>query len=77
LLQSSGITAWHDYRSLSAIRYLRYSLASINSHLNAFLDELLVKLRTACDIHLQRGLSIQGRATVINTILFEVFMNID
>ncbi|KAG2216959.1 hypothetical protein INT45_007394 [Circinella minor] len=69
LLQSAGITAWHDYHSLSAIRYLRYPLASTNPQLNAFLDGLLVKLQTACDIHIQRGLSIQGRATVINTLI--------
>ena len=69
LLQSADITAWHDYHSLSAIRYLRYPLVSTNSQLNAFLDSLLVKLRTACDIHYQRGLSIQGRATVINTLI--------
>ncbi|KAI7848072.1 hypothetical protein BDC45DRAFT_419252, partial [Circinella umbellata] len=69
LLQSADINAWHDYRSLSAVRYLGYPLASTSSQLNAFLDGLLVKLQTASDIHLQRGLSIQGRSTVINTLI--------
>ncbi|KAI7855430.1 hypothetical protein BDC45DRAFT_424540, partial [Circinella umbellata] len=68
-LQSAGINAWHDYRSLSAVRYLGYPLTSTNSQLHAFLEGLLVKLRTASDMHLQRGLSVQGRSTVINTLI--------
>ena len=69
LLQSAGISAWHDYRSLSAVRYLGFPLVSTSSLLNAFLDGLLVKLQIACDIHLQRRLSIRGRSTVINTLI--------
>ena len=69
LLRSADITAWHDYRSLSAVRYLGYPLASTASQLNVFLDGLLVKIKTACDIHLQRGLSVQGRSTVVNTLI--------
>ncbi|KAG2213760.1 hypothetical protein INT45_001415 [Circinella minor] len=44
LLQSVDINAWHDYHSLSAVRYLGYPLASTSSQLNAFLDGLLITL---------------------------------
>ena len=73
LLRLAGINAWHDYRPLSSIRYLGYPLASTSSQLSAFLEGLLVKLRIACDIHQQRGLSIQGRSTVINTLIYPRF----
>ncbi|KAG1464209.1 hypothetical protein G6F56_005130 [Rhizopus delemar] len=64
------ITSWHDRSSPSALIYLGYPVYSSVVQRNQFIDQLLLKVKTACDIHSSRSLSIRGRVAVLNTLIF-------
>ncbi|KAG1469191.1 hypothetical protein G6F56_003395 [Rhizopus delemar] len=64
------ITSWHDRSSPSALIYLGYPVYSSVVQRNQFIDQLLLKVKTAYDIHSSRSLSIRGRVTVLNTLIF-------
>ncbi|KAG1136289.1 hypothetical protein G6F37_012120 [Rhizopus arrhizus] len=57
-LLSHGISHWHDNRSLEQLVYLGFPLSSNISQRNIFLEKLLSKIRSACNIHSQRPLSL-------------------
>lgn len=50
--------------------YLGYPVYTSAAQRNSFVDQLLLKVQTACTLHTQRSLSIRGRVTVLNTMLF-------
>ncbi|KAG1493481.1 hypothetical protein G6F47_012877 [Rhizopus delemar] len=64
-----GITQWHNRLSVESLIYLGYPLMHSNAHHNWFQSHLIAKISRACDIHKQCDLSIQGRATVLNTLI--------
>ncbi|KAF1797710.1 hypothetical protein V8B55DRAFT_1314402, partial [Mucor lusitanicus] len=63
------ITSWHDATSAFPVRYLGFPLYTSVAQRNSFLDQLLAKVRVGCQIHKQRGLSVRGRATVLNSLV--------
>ncbi|KAG1391439.1 hypothetical protein G6F60_012567 [Rhizopus arrhizus] len=68
-LLSHGISHWHDNRSLEPLVYLGFPLSSNLSQRNSFLEKLLSKIRSACNMHSQRSLSVRGRVTILNTLI--------
>ncbi|KAG1093831.1 hypothetical protein G6F40_012613 [Rhizopus arrhizus] len=63
------ITHWHDRSSTLPATYLGYPLYSSISQRNEHLSPLLGQIKTACQLHSQRLLSVRGRATVLNTLV--------
>ncbi|KAI7849279.1 hypothetical protein BDC45DRAFT_593819 [Circinella umbellata] len=41
-----------------------------------FLDQLIQKIKSACDIHSQRSLSISGRATIVNVLILSTLWHV-
>ena len=68
-LTDSQINQWHDARSHTPVRYLGYPLFSSVRQRDLFLNEMLEKIRQACQIHACRGLSVRGRVTVLNSLI--------
>ncbi|KAG1258817.1 hypothetical protein G6F68_008538 [Rhizopus microsporus] len=67
---SPPITSWHDKSALSPLIYLGYPVYSSVTQRNQFVDQLLTKVKLSCQIHSQRSLSIRGRMTVLNTLIY-------
>ncbi|CEP08875.1 hypothetical protein [Parasitella parasitica] len=68
-LHRHNITSWHDARSPSPVRYLGFPLYTSIAQRDVFLKQLLETIQQGCLIHQQRGLSVRGRATVLNSLL--------
>ncbi|ORE02522.1 hypothetical protein BCV72DRAFT_215073, partial [Rhizopus microsporus var. microsporus] len=64
------ITSWHDKTSPQPLVYLGYPVYTSIAQRNSFVDQLLLKAQIACTLHSQRSLSIRGRVTVLNALLF-------
>ncbi|GAN02111.1 hypothetical protein MAM1_0017c01551 [Mucor ambiguus] len=64
-----NITSWHDARSPSPVRYLGFPLYTSITQRQVFLEQLLEKVRQGCLIHQQRGLSVGGWSTVLNSLI--------
>ncbi len=69
-LCAAGITSWHDRSSPSPLRYLGYPLCSSVSQRNVAFSRLADSIRVSCSLHSQRQLSIRGRATVLNSLIY-------
>lgn len=70
LLASHSISTWHDRSSPSPLRYLGFQLYSNLTQRNFAFTTLLQSLRNICHLYMQRNLSLRGRVTVINTLIF-------
>jgi hypothetical protein len=68
-LTSLNISSWHDCRSSSPVIYLGFPLCSSTRQRDSFLQLLLDKIASACQIHKQRSLSVRGRSTVVNSLI--------
>lgn len=64
------ISFWHDKISQQLLIYLGYPVYTSVSQRNMFIDQLLLKIIMACDIHSQWSLSTRGRVTVLNALIF-------
>ncbi|KAG1174274.1 hypothetical protein G6F70_008742 [Rhizopus microsporus] len=62
LLQSYGVTEWHDSTPSEPLTYLGYPL------LQSYQQRILEKVSKACNTLKQRSLSIRGSATVLNVL---------
>lgn len=69
-LLSQDIPSWHDRSSVSPLTYLGYPICSSITQRNVAYSQLYNKIKSACLIHSQRSLSIRGRATVLNSLLY-------
>ncbi|KAG1029834.1 hypothetical protein G6F25_012277 [Rhizopus arrhizus] len=69
-LITQNIHSWHDCRSTDSLIYLGYPVYSSTSRRNLFVDQLTNKIALSCQIHSQRNLSIRGRVTVLNCLIF-------
>ncbi|KAG1442792.1 hypothetical protein G6F56_010922 [Rhizopus delemar] len=69
-LVSNNILSWHDCKSTEALIYLGYPVYTSVSQRNHFVDQLINKIEISCHIHSQRNLSIRGRVTVLNSLIF-------
>ncbi|KAG0775157.1 hypothetical protein G6F22_013513 [Rhizopus arrhizus] len=69
-LITQNIHSWHDCRSTDSLIYLGYPVYSSTSQRNLFVDQLTSKIALSCQIHSQRNLSIRGRVTVLNCLIF-------
>ncbi|KAG1533924.1 hypothetical protein G6F51_012371 [Rhizopus arrhizus] len=69
-LITQNIHSWHDCRSTDSLIYLGYPVYSSTSQRNLFVDQLTNKIALSCQIHSQRNLSIRGRVTVLNCLIF-------
>jgi len=70
LLTSHGITAWHDRTSSTPLIYLGYPICSSHTQRNFAYQQLYNTINTATQIHSQRHLSIRGRVTVLNSLIY-------
>ncbi|CEP14639.1 hypothetical protein [Parasitella parasitica] len=70
LLTANGIHAWHDRTSLTPLIYLGYNICSNITQRNVAYQKLYDSIRNAVHIHSQCQLSIRGRATVINRLIY-------
>ncbi|KAG0169397.1 hypothetical protein DFQ29_009697, partial [Apophysomyces sp. BC1021] len=66
----------HDCRAPQALVYLGFPLVSSTLQRDTFLEKLLQKIKHACNIHRQRRLSVLGRATVLNTLIFSTLWHV-
>ncbi|ORE10038.1 hypothetical protein BCV72DRAFT_189348, partial [Rhizopus microsporus var. microsporus] len=60
---------WHDSNSHMAAIYLGYPLTSSSTQMMTFLDELLGSTRLIAHRLASRGLSVQGRGLIANTLI--------
>lgn len=70
LLHSHGITAWHDRTSSSPLTYLGYPICSSITQRNIAFQKLYDSIRNDTHLHSQRNLSIRGRVTVLNSLIY-------
>ena len=76
-LESQGIRSWFDQKSEQAlVVYLGYLLYHTPRQRDRFFDQLIQKIKSACDIHSQRSLSICGRATIVNVPILSTLWHI-
>ncbi|KAG1453072.1 hypothetical protein G6F56_007662 [Rhizopus delemar] len=68
-LQARDIRSWHDHTSPNSVIYLGFPLYNSVTQRDTFLNQLLTKIFTACNIHVQRSLSVRGHATVVNSLI--------
>ncbi|KAG1039975.1 hypothetical protein G6F43_012394 [Rhizopus delemar] len=69
-LAAHNILSWHDNLSTAPLIYLGYPVYSSIPQRNHFVDQLINKIHLSCQIHSQRNLSIRGRVTVLNCLIF-------
>lgn len=69
-LANNQITTWHDRTDPNPITYLGYPICSSITQRNNAYQQLITKIRLSAFTHSQRNLSIRGRATVLNTLIF-------
>ncbi|KAK4518783.1 uncharacterized protein ATC70_009006 [Mucor velutinosus] len=70
LLSSYGITAWHDRTSTTPLIYLGYPICSSITQRNVAFQKLYDSIRNAIAIHSQRNISIRGRVTILNSLIY-------
>ncbi|GAN06991.1 conserved hypothetical protein [Mucor ambiguus] len=68
-LASKGITSWHDNTSSTSLTYLGYGLFSNLQQRSSFIDNLISTIRTSCQLHSARNLTLRGRVTVLNSLI--------
>ncbi|CEP12682.1 hypothetical protein [Parasitella parasitica] len=76
LLTANGINAWHDRTSATPLIYLGYSICSNITQRNVAYQKLYDSIRNAIHIHSQRQLSIRGRATVMNSLIYSTLWHV-
>jgi hypothetical protein len=69
-LSTQGITQWHDRSSPTPLIYLGYPICSSITQRNMAYSKLYDDIKACCHIHSQRSLSIRGRATVLNSLIY-------
>ncbi|EIE75871.1 hypothetical protein RO3G_00575 [Rhizopus delemar RA 99-880] len=69
MLNANRILQWHDNKDPTAAIYLGYPLTSSTQQMPNYLDSIITKVKRHADILAQRGLSIQGRSVVANSLL--------
>ena len=69
MLNANRILQWHDNKDPTAAIYLGYPLTSSTQQMSSYLDSIITKVKRHADILAQRGLSIQGRSVVANSLL--------
>ncbi|KAG1112999.1 hypothetical protein G6F40_006210 [Rhizopus arrhizus] len=69
-LAEHNITLWHDRNSPSHLTYLGFAICSGTSQRSHFANLLTQKIQHACFVHSQRQLSVRGKATVLNTLIY-------
>ena len=70
ILANHQITSWHDRNSPMPLIYLGFPICFSKTQQNRYVEQLQDKVQKACDIHSQRQLSVRGRATVLNSLLY-------
>ncbi|KAG1033186.1 hypothetical protein G6F43_013618 [Rhizopus delemar] len=68
LIVNNGLR-WFDSQSVGYIKYLGYPIWFNTTQRNIFYKEIINKLEGSVNIHLQRQLSIYGRAHIANTLI--------
>ncbi|KAG0870908.1 hypothetical protein G6F15_011532 [Rhizopus arrhizus] len=69
-LISHNMTSWHDRLSTHSLIYLGYPVYSSTAQRTLYVNQLTNKIALSCQIHSQRNLSIRGRVTVLNCLIF-------
>ncbi|KAK4516494.1 60S acidic ribosomal protein P2 [Mucor velutinosus] len=69
-LRATGISSWHDKTATSPITYLGYPVCSSPVQRVSYVNNLLSRLRDLCRLHSIRTLTLRGRVTVLNSLLF-------
>jgi hypothetical protein len=69
-LFEKDITSWHDRSSANPLTYLGFPICSSITQRNMAFSNLYDKIKSACFIHSQRSVSIRGRATILNTLIY-------
>ncbi|KAK4515490.1 uncharacterized protein ATC70_010440 [Mucor velutinosus] len=68
-LASKGISSWHDNSSSTPLIYLGYGLFSNPQQRSSFVATLISTIRTSCQLHFTRNLTMRGRVTVLNSLI--------
>ncbi|KAG0821536.1 hypothetical protein G6F18_012154 [Rhizopus arrhizus] len=63
------IHSWHDSSSSRSIIYLGFPLHFSVTQRDTYLDALLSKIDTRCQLHSHRFLSVRGRVTIMNSLI--------
>jgi hypothetical protein len=75
-LTTHHITNWHDRRSPLPLIYLGFAICTSIHQRDQFFQQMCNKIRQQCFIHAQRRLSIRGRATVLNTLIYSTLWHV-
>ncbi|KAI7848559.1 hypothetical protein BDC45DRAFT_450082, partial [Circinella umbellata] len=59
----------HNRTHSDALVYIGYPLYSTSRQLDRFMTSLLTFIQQNCPLHERRGLSIRGRATILNVLI--------
>ncbi|KAI8350557.1 hypothetical protein B0O80DRAFT_389151, partial [Mortierella sp. GBAus27b] len=60
---------WVDDQSPTGVRYLGFPVTFNNAQTDAFYDTILKNIQRHIQIHSQRGLSVRGKAVVLNSLI--------
>lgn len=69
LASKGSISSWHDNTSQTPVIYLGYGIYSNPQQRATYIENLISKIRTSCQLHSSRNLTIRGRATVLNSLI--------
>lgn len=69
-LSTKGIASWHDKKSTEPLIYLGYPICSSKLQQANFANSIISQLRQYCQQHVQRNLTLRGRATILNSLLY-------
>ncbi|GAN04725.1 hypothetical protein MAM1_0071c04189 [Mucor ambiguus] len=70
LLTAHGITAWHGRTFATPLIYLGYPICSNITQRNVAFQKLYDSIRNTIAIYSQRNISISGRVTILNSLIY-------
>lgn len=69
-LNTKGISSWHDKTATDPLIYLGYPISSSKLQQTNYANSLIAKIKQFCLLHIHRNLSLRGRATILNALLY-------
>lgn len=75
-LNTEAISSWHDKTATDPLIYLGYPILSSKLQQTNYASSLIAKIKQYCLLHSHRNLSLRGRATILNSLLYSKLWHI-
>lgn len=75
-LNEEGIDSWHDNTATDPFIYLGYPISSNKLQQTNFANSFITEIKQYCLIHIHRNLTLRGRATILNSLLYSKLWHI-